>query len=368
MAPSACLQESTGSEGFYQLLRRYQQTQALLAGHPELRRLREEVRGRLAPTPRELLYREHSVAVHHYPNPNANPRGTPLLLVSSLVHQPWILDLLEGESLVQALLQRGFDVYLLEWGEPNRGQVGTTLLSYLEGYLERAVRRILGRSGSSRLDLLGISLGGLLALLYASLDRGERVRRLVTLVTPVGFHDEGLLSWWTRREHLPVDKLVDTWGNIPGSFFADGFPLIVPTPGPEVLEGAWDRGDRSTLDYLLALDLWISEGVDLPGQLYREVIRNGYQDDCLVRTGRWPLTRGEARLQDLRSPVLCLAGEEDRVAPVASCTRLAELLGPEQVTTRTWPTGHLGIALGRDAEDRPTEAYWDHLAEWLGAE
>src|SRR4051794_25982307 len=57
---------------------------------------------------------------HLWHSPNADARSPPpLLLVFSLISRSYILDLTPGNSFVEQLLDAGFDVYLLDWGEPD---------------------------------------------------------------------------------------------------------------------------------------------------------------------------------------------------------------------------------------------------------
>ena len=44
--------------------------------------------------------------------------ATPVLLVYALINRPYILDLRPGNSFVRHLLERGYDVFLIDWGRP----------------------------------------------------------------------------------------------------------------------------------------------------------------------------------------------------------------------------------------------------------
>ncbi len=53
-------------------------------------------------------------------------------------------------------------------------------------------------------------------LLYAAMDKGERVANLTTMVTPIDGEHEGVLSWWSRPQNLDVDRLFDSQLPVPG--------------------------------------------------------------------------------------------------------------------------------------------------------
>lgn len=346
----------------------YQKIQDYLRSLPDLNAEREAAEAAVAPTPRDELYRENSVTVYRYRRDTPATRPRPVLVVPSLVNRPWIMDLLEGQSFNAALLARGFEVFMIEWGDPNPGQRRMDLDAYVRGYLGRAVRRVRRATGAAKVDLAGYCLGGTLALMHALADGGARVGRLVTMVTPVAFKDGGLLSWWSDKAHFNVDKIVEAQGNIPADFFSSSFPWLVPTAKLRNLRAMVEKhGDKEFMRSFLALDYWLREQVDFPGEVYRQLITHGYQEDRFVEGGRWPLSGGEVDIGALNVPTLALAAQFDHVAPAESCTVIAELAPPGVAEAEALPTGHLGIATGKTARGKPTEDYWDRVADFFAA-
>lgn len=349
----------------------YQKFLGFLASTPRFRERREAVRQRMAPTPRHEVFREHSVTFYRYDRATPATVGTPLVVVPSLVNMPNIMDLLQGESFVEAMLERGFDVFMLEWGHPTAGQKHLDLEFYLRTYLGRAVRRAMRLANTDGVNLAGYCLGGTMALLYAALDaRGaKQVKNLVTMVGPVNFEDRGLLSWWAKEEHFDVDKVVDTYGNMPAEFFSSSFPWLVPTANLTKARMVYERHeDEAFMESFLALDIWGTENTPFPGDLYREFIKKGYQQNVLVNQGEWPMKGGGARLADLDIPILNLSGQFDHICPFESCMKLDELIPDHpDLTSKHYPAGHLGIALGKDAAGNRTTLYWDEIADWLKA-
>ncbi len=62
----------------------------------------------------------------------------PLLLVFALINRPYILDLRPGNSFVEYLVERGYDVYLLDWGSPGPEDKNLKLDDYVLDYMVRA--------------------------------------------------------------------------------------------------------------------------------------------------------------------------------------------------------------------------------------
>ena len=65
--------------------------------------------------------------------------GPPLLIVFSLISRSYILDLTPGNSFVEQLVDAGFDVYLLDWGEPDERDAGNGLEDYVDDYIPAGI-------------------------------------------------------------------------------------------------------------------------------------------------------------------------------------------------------------------------------------
>ena len=67
----------------------------------------------------------------------------PLLLVFALINRPAIFDLRPGHSLIEYLLAEGFDVFLLDWGEPDEEDAEMGLDDYVCDEMHWAIRETL---------------------------------------------------------------------------------------------------------------------------------------------------------------------------------------------------------------------------------
>ncbi|HOM17853.1 MAG TPA: alpha/beta fold hydrolase, partial [Thermoguttaceae bacterium] len=75
-------------------------------------------------------------------------------------------------------------------------------------------------------NLLGVCQGGAFSLCYAALHP-EKVRNLLTMVTPVDFQTEdNMLSSWVRD--LDVDLFVDALGNVPADLMNASYLMLKP--------------------------------------------------------------------------------------------------------------------------------------------
>ena len=105
-----------------------------------------------------------------------------------------------GNSFVEQLLEAGFDVYMLDWGEPDERDAENRLEDYVDDYIPAGIDRVLELSGADEVNLFGYCFGGDLTLLYAAHHPDAPLRSLTVLATPVDFRHMGpLADIFTRR-------------------------------------------------------------------------------------------------------------------------------------------------------------------------
>src|SRR5215475_5926107 len=75
---------------------------------------------KIAQTPKEVIWALNKAKLYRYVPvvPAERRHGRPLFLVFAIMNRPHVLDLRPGHSFVEYMVQRGYDVYLLDWGAP----------------------------------------------------------------------------------------------------------------------------------------------------------------------------------------------------------------------------------------------------------
>ena len=295
--------------------------------------------------------------------PTAPDAGlAPLVICYALVNRPYMLDLQPDRSLIRGLLARGLDVWLVDWGYPDAGDSGLSLDDYVNRYLGACIDRARADRGVDAVNLLGVCQGGTLSICHAALHP-ERVRNLVTMVTPVDFHTpENLLAKWARK--LDVDGLVDALGNVPGELLNAAFialmPLKLTARKYAGLAGIAD--DRGALENFLRMERWIYDSPDQAGRAFREFVRSFFQENRLVRGG---LEIGGRTVDPRRiaCPVLNVYAAQDHLVPPSASKPLADLTGSRDYTPFEFDGGHIGIYVSRSAQELLPRT----VAEWLAA-
>ncbi|MEE7548207.1 class III poly(R)-hydroxyalkanoic acid synthase subunit PhaC [Xanthomonas sp. Kuri4-1] len=311
-------------------------------------------------TERREVWRDGKVVLYRFVGETAPTARVPLLIVYALVNRPYMVDLQADRSLVKGLLALGQDVYVLDWGYPDRSERYLTLEDYLLRYIDGAVDHLRVAAQVEGVDVLGICQGGTFSLCYAALRR-EKVRNLVTMVTPVDFHTpDNMLSNWARL--IDVDLFVDTLGNVPADLMNASYLMLKPFRlNLQKYVGLLDiLDDRRALEDFMRMEKWIFDSPDLAGEAFREFIKMFYQANGLVEGG---VRIGDETvdLAALDLPVLNIFAEQDHLVPPDASRALGRLIGSRDYTELGFRGGHIGIYVSGRAQREVPAA----IADWL---
>ena len=312
-------------------------------------------------TPKHPVYQEDKLTLYRYETPEGvEPQDVPLLIVYALVNRPYMTDIQENRSTIRGLLETGQDVYLVDWGYPDGADLSLTMDDYINGYLDRCVDHICEAHGIDRINVLGICQGGTFSLCYSSLHP-EKVRNLVTMVTPVDFQTpDNVLSAWVK--HVDVDLLVDTLGNIPGEMLNWTFLSLKPfsLTGQKYVNMVDVLDDPDKVKNFLRMEKWIFDSPDQAGETFRQFIKDFYQHNKLLK-GEVQIGSQVVDLGNITCPVLNIYALQDHLVPPDASKALNGRTGSDDYTELAFPGGHIGIYVSGKAQKEVTPA----IGNWL---
>ncbi|MBP7766326.1 MAG: class III poly(R)-hydroxyalkanoic acid synthase subunit PhaC [Deltaproteobacteria bacterium] len=316
----------------------------------------------LGATPYDIVYEEDRVRLKHYArNESAeNKLKAPLLVVYALINRETMLDLQPGRSVVNTFLQEGIDLYMVDWGYPTRKDRFLTIDDHVNGYLDNIVDFIRRRHDLAKINLMGICMGGTFCVMYAALHP-EKIKNLITTVTPTNFDtDKGLLHVWMKD--IDADRMIRTFGNIPGDLMNFGFLLLNPARLMiDKYVGFLENMDsRDFVENFVRMERWIFDSPDVPGETFRQFVEDCYQKNLLIRN---QLMLGGKRvdLKKLTMPLLNFFGEYDHLVPPPACDRLVEAVGSSDAENVCLETGHIGIYVSSKFQRQ----FAPRIARWL---
>jgi polyhydroxyalkanoate synthase len=311
-------------------------------------------------SPRDTVWSAEKVHLYRYRSEDRR-WTTPLLFVHSLVSKTYVFDLAPGNSFVEAMLRRGHDVYLLDWGTPDELEAGNTLETYSDDYIPAAVREALRASGADDVNVFGYCFGGILSLLYAAGHTDDPVRSLSVMATPIDFSEMGALASAIRDGHVDAEDLLDDTGNVPADVIAQSFRMIDPMSAVTEYVDLWQHmwNDDYLKSYRTVI-AWAKDQIPFPGaafvQMQNELVRPN-----VLATGRVPLHGSEVDFADITVPFNNIIGEKDTIVPPAATIPLTAIVGDGGGTETRLQAGHVGLVVGRTAHRNHIPA----MASWI---
>ncbi|ALG67125.1 class III poly(R)-hydroxyalkanoic acid synthase subunit PhaC [Beggiatoa leptomitoformis] len=311
-------------------------------------------------TPKEAVYKEDNLVLYRYKPIVDNPNPIPLLIIYALVNRPYMLDLQANRSTIRGLLETGQDVYLIDWGYPDEADRYLTLEDYIHGYIHRCVKTLCKRHGINKVNVLGVCQGGTLSVCYSALYP-QKVKNLITMVTPIDFHTpDNLLSHWLEK--IDVDLLVDTMGNIPGELLNWTFLSMKPfrLTGQKYLEMVDSLHNTEAAKNFLRMEKWIFDSPDQAGEAFRQFTKWFFQQNALINN---KLIIGEKRvdLQNITMPILNIYATEDHIVPPKAAIALKKLVKSTDYQELALKAGHIGIYVS----ERVQKTMPNTIGSWL---
>jgi len=314
----------------------------------------------IAATPYDVVYEEDRVKLKHYKPATDVQLKRPLLVVYALINRETMLDLQPGRSVVQSFLQEGIDVYMIDWGYPARKDRYLTIDDHVNGYMDNIIDCILDKHHLNKIHLMGICMGGTFCVIYAALHP-EKIKSLVTTVTPTNFNTrQGLLHIWMKE--MDVDRIVDTYGNIPGDIMNIGFLLLNPARLmiDKYVGFIENMANKNFVENFVRMEKWIFDSPDVPGETFRQFVRDCYQKNLLIQS-KMEVGGKRVDLKKITMPLLNYYGKYDHLVPPEACELLTSKVGSQDVEDICLDTGHIGIYVSSKCQ----REFAPRIARWL---
>jgi polyhydroxyalkanoate synthase subunit PhaC len=320
----------------------------------------------IAQTPKTLVWTLNKAKLFRYDfNPEAKHRHrVPLLLVFAIMNRPSILDLRPGNSFVEFMVERGYDVYLLDWGRPGIEDKNIKFDDYVLEYLPRAIRKVKQISASSEFSMLGWCIGAILTTIYAAMRPDDGLKNLLLLTAPLDFTNRQGLTFakWTDAKYFDLEKVLAMYGNMPGEMIDYGAKALKPV---ENYVGnyckLWDNlEDPRTVAAWQAMHTWVSDIIPMTGAAYRQLITDFYRNNLLIQN-RLRIRDQQVDLARIRANLFTVIAEGDHITPPCQSESIMQKVSSHDKQLYRIPGGHIGVMAG-SAAHRTT---WPHIDTWL---
>ena len=316
----------------------------------------------LGTTPKDVLATRGTMTLYHYRPLADEIYRVPILIVMATTNYGYILDMVPGQSFIEFLLKRGYDVYMLDWKAPKPEEKNLRMEDYVLDFIPDCVQRVQKDSGEADVSIVGYCFGGVLSVMYASIFTDGPMKNLVCFTTPVDFREMKLFQNFSDRRYFDVDRLVDSIGNVPPEMILSSFEMLRPASRAIGQVQLWDNiwNDDFVKSYRM-FDRWATDTLPLAGEYFRQTTKDLMWDNKIYN-GTMSVGGHAVDLSKIKVPVLHAVAEHDHIVPYDAAKPLIAKIGSADKQEVILKGGHVSLVAGPNAIKR----LWPKLDSWLG--
>ena len=346
-----------------------------------------EVGTDLAVTPGAVILRTPVFELIQYRPATTAVRQVPLVMVPPVINKFYVMDLAPGRSMVEYLVGRGLQVFMISWRNPDARHAKWDLDTYGAAILDAmdAAARI---TGSEQAVLAGACSGGIIAAMVAAhlahTGQQDRIAASTLMVTVLDQAHAGLASAVIDERTARVAEAASrARGYLDGRSLAEVFAWLRPN---DLIWNYWVN------NYLLgrkppAFDIlfWNADTTRMTAGLHRDFLRVGAAN-ALVTPGGATMLGSPVDLGAVDRDTYLVAGITDHICPWQSCYRSTQLLSGRQrfvlsssghVAAMVNPPGNAKARyqMAKECPEDPQEwlrqaetchgSWWPEYADWL---
>lgn len=327
---------------------------------PNLAQSLEEID--LEVTPHEVVYSEGKIRLLHFSPLAQKQIKTPLVIAYALINRFHILDIHPKKSWVRNLLMQGIDVYLIDWGTPTQINRHEGFDDYVNGYMDNCIDFVRKESASDKISLQGYCTGGTLSTVYSALHP-DKIKNLI-LTAPVidGRRDSTVVS--NLAKHMDVDKLVDTLGNMPPELMYYVFSILKPFEQgfEKYLNFFKNIHDKEYVENFIRVEKWVSDTPPIPGELYRQWIKDVYQENLLINNNMY-VGGKQVSLKNIAMPLLTQVAVGDHLVSPECSMPIHYAVSSQDKMLKIYPTGHVGMIASSFSQKKVLPEFTQWLSE-----
>jgi polyhydroxyalkanoate synthase subunit PhaC len=316
----------------------------------------------LGASAKDTLIARGTLRLYHYRPLVDDVFRVPVLLVMATTNRGYIFDMVPGQSFVEFLLKRGYDVFMVDWDAPRPDERDLAMEDYILDFLPACVEKVKENSGEPDLTVIGYCFGGVLSLLWAALHREAGLKNLITFTTPINFKAMEAFQAWSDPRFFDVDQVVETFGQCPAEMLYTAFSML--RPGAQVAGNIrlWDNmwNDEFVKSYRM-FDRWATDMLPLAGAYFRQTTKQLMWDNALYEK-RMTVGGRTVDLSTIVAPFMHVTAEHDHIVPAAASAPLIDMIGSADKQQVILKGGHVSLVAGANAVRR----LWPQLDMWLG--
>ncbi len=342
----------------------------------------------LATTPGSVVFQNELLQLVHFKPMTEKVNDRPVLIIPPCINKYYILDLSEHNSYVRYCLERGNNVFIISWRNPDEALGDKTWDDYLDEGTIPAIDAVKNITGARKINGVAWCIGGtMLATTIAVLAAKNKkpFASATFFTTLLDFSDPGDLGVFIDESQVKQheNKLKEN-GVMPGKQLATTFAMLRANDliWNYVVNNYLKGKTPPPFDILY----WNGDSTNMTSAMYTWYLRNMYLENKLIEPGGVELCGVPVDLGKIDCPVYFLSAIEDHIAPwkttfisteilkgpmefvLGASGHIAGVINPANKNKRNfWVNGETGQGAEHwleTAESVPG-SWWTHWDQWL---
>src|ERR671915_485924 len=282
----------------------------------------------IAVTPGKVVYRNELIELIQYEPQTEQVYEVPILFIPPWINKYYILDLRPQNSMVNYLLEGGFQVFMISWKNPDASMEQTKFEDYMTKGPLAAAEVVRDITGSEKVNPVGYCVGGtLLAIALSWIAAGEDENPFGPPTFMVALHDfteVGDTEVFIDEPQIEfMEQQMLERGYLDNRKMANMFNLLRSN------DLIWSNVVNN---YLLgqkppAFDLlyWNSDGTRMARDAHSFYLRNTYLENNLVKPGKVEIKGRKIDLGTIEGEIYAVGAEKDHIVPWYSAWKVGQL-------------------------------------------
>ena len=323
-----------------------------------------EVGKNLATTEGAVVFKNELIELIQYTPTCEKVYDTPLLIVPPCINKYYILDLQKSNSMVQYLVDQGFNVFLVSWKSADASIKTYRWEEYANVGVIAAIDAVRKISGKEKINTLGYCVGGVILTTAAILLKNRKldwINSMGHMTTMLDHTEPGDIKEFLDRDMMKLREAKKQAGGImSGRIISQTFSALRAN---ELVWNYWVN------NYLLGktpqkFDLlyWNNDTVDLSVPMHAFLMEKFYMDNALV-TGNLEIDGVKMDVSVIDYPIYLFAAQKDHIVPWTSAYKSVWYLKNAQIRFVLGASGHTAGVVNPVTTDKRN--YWvnDNLVE-----
>lgn len=312
----------------------------------------------LAATPGEVVFRNELIELIAYYPQTETVYERPIIMSPPWINKYYIMDVAPGRSFAQWAVQRGHQVFMISYRNPDETMRDYTMDTYLEKGLLAALDAVERLTGAPQVNLAALCLGGTMSVLMmawlAAKGQGHRIGACTATNTILDFSEPGDLGVFTDEASIAkLEHTMSERGFLDSSEMARTFDWMRANDLIwSYVVSNWYMGKKPPAFDILT---WNADATRMPAAMHSQYLRSCYLHNLLIVPKAFVLAGVPIDLGAVETPMYILGAEGDHIATWRTTYMTSQYVSGPVKYTRT-NAGHVaGIC---NPPGNPKACYW----------